>query len=278
MHRLVFRYVAAALVIQAALAYGVMGADLRCGGIVRASGAVLPIPGADVSFDAFVGLDGAEVASRTEYSLFPYTIGSETLAVSLTRDWLSLSGEYTFSLLPIGITSATFLAHARPVPWEFAAESLVLDLSIEGEARLKGDTFLSTPLRTEIWAKGTAGVSRSVGCLDPLRLAVSLEATASAPGGGGIWPTPALLASASIGSATLSGEATLATAGGLHLDSGTVTLSGAWRDVGLFAAAWCALSGEPLDVSLGIRVAYEFGDSPLAGSSADESCAGGVCR
>jgi hypothetical protein len=278
MHRFVLRCVAVSLGLLTMWACGLTGADVRFGGIVGATGAVWPIPGADVSFDAFVGLGGVEAASRTEFSLFPYTVGSETLSVSLTREWLSLSGGYQFSLVPIGITSAEILARARPSPWQFVAGGLLLDVSIEGEARLKGEAFSSTPLRTEIWTRGTAGVSRSVGCVDPVRLAISLETTVSAPGGGGIWPTPALLASASIGNVTLAGEARLTFAGGLHLDSGTVTLSGAWRDVGLSAAAWCTFSGEPRGASLGIRAAYEFGDSSLAGSSANDACAGGVCR
>jgi hypothetical protein len=272
------RRVAMALAILAALACGAWGADLRSGGVASAWGSARPIVGGSASLDLFLGLGDLEAASWTEYSLFPYTMGSETLSLSLVRDWLTLSGEYQFSLLPLGITSATLLARARPAPWDIALGDLLLDLSVEGEARLKGDTFTSAPLRTEIWLKAAASVSRSVGCLDQVLLGASLEATASAPGGGRVWPTPVLLASASIGRAMLESATTLSLAPRLRVESETVSLRASWSDLGVSGEAWCTFSEEPGGPSVGLRVSYEFGDIPLGVTPTSSNCSGGVCR
>jgi hypothetical protein len=114
MHNLaLLRRVAMALTILAVLACGAWGADLRSGGVASAWGSAVPIPGGNASLDLFLGLGDLEAASWTEYSLFPYTMGSETLSLSLVCDWLTLSGEYQFSLLPLGIFSSISRSKGR---------------------------------------------------------------------------------------------------------------------------------------------------------------------
>jgi hypothetical protein len=259
-----------------ALSCCALGGACESGGAVSAWGAVWPSPGASVSLNAFLGLGACEASSRTEYSLFPYTVGSETLALALVRDWLSLSGEYQWSLLPLGVTQAVVRARALPAPWDVAEGDVLVELSVEGEARLKGDSFDSSPLRAELWARGLVTASRDLGVLDQVLLGVSLEGTLSSPGGE-IWPTPGLVLSASFGPATLASRTTLSFAQGFHIASETVSLRGSWKDTGLSGEISLGLAegGEP---SVGLRVSYEFGSTPRRPFPLTDECAGGVCR
>jgi hypothetical protein len=236
----------------------------------------LPSAGASAEINLFLGLGDIEAFSTTELSLFPYTTGSETVALSLVRDWLSLTAEYQFSVVPLGISAATILAQAPPAAWVAAWGSFLVDVGVEGEARLLGDSFAATPLRAELWVKGYAGIGRSLGALDCVRVAATLEGTLSSPGGT-VWPTPALTASASLGRATLSSETEASLAGGVHVVAETVSLVCSWREIGLSGKAWCTFSEEPSGPTVGFRIAYEFGALPLRPLPDSIDCVGGVC-
>lgn len=253
------------------------GQGVRFGGALGASGALSPVAAADASLELAVGLACLDFSSWTEFSLVPYTIGSETVAVSCTRDWLGVRAEYRWSLIPIGITRAAFVARAMPDPWETVAADSVYSLRVEGEARLWGDSFAAA-LRTEIWGKATVGARRVVGCLDSAFVGASLETTLSAPGGGEVWVTPILIAEATLGRLTLRSETTLATAGGLRLDSETLSLEASWGEFGVSGRLWCTISEGQAGPSVGIRVAAELGDRPLQGLRTGGTCSGGVCR
>lgn len=280
MHKLVRlgRVSVVAFILATALACSAVGADLRFGGSVEAWGTACPILGGNASLDLFVGLDDVEAATRTEFSLFPYIVGTETLSVSLVREWLSVGGEFQLSVVPIGITSAMVLSRAQPSPWVGSIGDVLLDLSVEGEARLKGHTFATTPLRAEVWVKGAASASRSLGCLDQVLLGVSLEATLSAPDDGKIWPTSTLVAALSYGCATLRSETVVSLAPSLRLDEQKLLFLVSWRDLGLSCEASLAFTAEPRGPSIGLRILYEFGDTPLGGGPSGSGCAGGVCR
>lgn len=271
------RCVAASLAAVMAFAWTSGGADLRFGGAVGASFGVLPVPAGDVSLELSVGLGPVDVSSWTEYSLFPYVVGSQTFAVSVAQDWLGLNAEYRFSLVPLGITRAAILARARPLPWDLAWGDSIVSVAAEGEARLTGDSFASA-LRTEVWAKASVGASRAVGCLDRVALEASVEVTLSAPGGGRVWPTPALIASATFGRFTLESETSLSVVAGLRIAAETVSLAASWGEIGLSGSVWCTLSGDLRAPSLGIRLAKQFGDAPIQGFRVGGTCAGGVCH
>ena len=262
----------------AAMACSAVGADLRFGGSVETWGTARPTLGGNASLDLLMGLGDVEAATRTEFSLFPYTMGTETLSVSLVREWLSVGGEFQLSVLPIGITSAMVFSRAQPPPWECSISDVLLDFSVEGEARLKGYTFATTPLRAEVWVQGTASVSRSLGCLDQVLLGASLEATLSAPDGGEIWPVSTLIAALSYGCATLRSETVISLLPSLRLDEERLFLRVSWNDLGLSGEASLAFTAEPRSPSVGLRVLYEFGDAPLVGGPSGSGCAGGVCR
>jgi hypothetical protein len=266
------------VIIAVALACSAAGADLRFGGNVDAWGAVCPILSGNTSLDLFVGLGDVEAAARTEFSLFPYTMGTEIFSLSLVREWLTIAGQFELSVIPIGITSAEILSRAQPSPWEWLIGDVLLDVSVEGEARLRGYTFATTPLRAEVWVKGAASASRSVGCLDQVLLGASLEATLSAPDGGQIWPTSTLVAALSYGCATLRSETVVSLVPSLRLDEERLFLRVSWNDLGLAGEASVAFTAEPLGPSVGLRLLYEFGDTPLGGSPSGSECAGGVCR
>ncbi|MCX6099120.1 MAG: hypothetical protein NTX69_03800 [Candidatus Bipolaricaulota bacterium] len=272
------RMSASAAILATALVCSAVGADLRFGGSVEAWGTACPTLSGNASLDLFVGLGSVEAATRTESSLFPYTMGTETLSISLVRDWLSVGGEFQLSVVPIGVTSAMVLSRAQPSPWACSIGDVLLDLSVEGEARLKGDTFATTPLRAEVWVKGTASASRSLGCLDQVLLGASLEATLSAPDYGKIWPTSTLVAALSYGCATLRSETVVSLVPSLRLDEEKLLLLVSWRDLGLSGEASLAFTAEPRSPSVGLRVLYEFGDTPIGGGSSGSECAGGVCR
>ena len=153
------RMSASAVVLATALVCSAVGADLRFGGRAEAWGTACPTLSGNASLDLFVGLGNVEAATRTEFSLFPYTMGTETFSISLVREWLSVGGEFRLSVVPIGITSAMVLSRAQPLPWECSIGDVLLDFSVEGEARLKGYTFATTPLRAEVWVQGTASAS-----------------------------------------------------------------------------------------------------------------------
>ncbi|MFC2099551.1 hypothetical protein ACFLSF_01810 [Candidatus Bipolaricaulota bacterium] len=272
--RVVATYVAVLLVVAAWCA---TGSELRAGGRAVLLGSAWPSAGASAEIDLFLGLGDVEALSTTELSLFPYTTGTETVALSLVRDWLSLTAEYQFSVVPLGISAATILAQAAPAPWVAAWGSLLVDAAIEGEARLAGDSFAATPLRAELWVKGYAGIGGSLGALDSVRVAATLEATLSSPGGT-VWPTPTLTASASLGRATLSSETEASLVGGFHVVAETVSLACSWREFGLSGKAWCTFSEEPSGPTVGLRIAYEFGALPLRPFPDSTDCVGGVCR
>jgi hypothetical protein len=259
------------------LTFSARGETLRTGGAISSWGAIWPIPSASASLDAFLGLGDLEASSRTEYSLFPYTLGSETVSLGVVRDGLSLSSEYEWSLLPLGITQAIFRARAVPAPWDASEGEVVFEFAVEGEARLIGDSFVSAPLRAEVWARGTVSASRSLGMLDQVLLGTSIEATLSAPGGE-IWPIPGILVSAAIGPATLSSTSTFSLGPALHLASETVSLRGSWREVGLSGEISLGLAEGESGFSLGLRISYEFGDTPRRSFPAVSECSGGVCR
>lgn len=264
-------------VLLAAAAWSATGSELRAGGRAMLLGSALSSAGASAEINLFLGLRDLEASSTTELSLFPYTTGSETVALSLVRDWLSLTAEYQFSVVPLGISAATILAQATPVPWLAAWGSFLVDVGAEGEARLLGGSFAATPLRAELWVKGTAGIGWSLGALDSVRVAATLEGTLSSPGGT-VWATPTLTASASVGRVTLSSETEASLAGGIHVVEETVTLACSWRELGLSGKAWCTFSEEPSGPAVGFRIAYEFGAPPLRPFPDSTDCVGGVCR
>ncbi|MEN6369845.1 MAG: hypothetical protein ABFD77_09160 [Thermotogota bacterium] len=264
-------------VLLAVMAWSTMGSELRTGGRGVLLGSALPSAGANAEIDLFADYWNLEATSTTEISLFPYRTGSETIALSLVQDWLSLTAEYEFSIVPLGITAATILAQATPAAWVTACGSFLVDLAVEGEARLLGDGFAATPLRSELWVKGSAGIGTSLGAFDSVHIAAALEGTLSAPNGT-VWPTPTLIASASLGRATLSSETELSLAGGIHIEAETVSLLCLWREYGLSGKAWCTFSGEPTGPSVGLRIAYEFGALPLRPFPDSTACVGGVCH
>jgi len=264
-------------VLLVAIAWSAMGSELSTGGRAVLLGSALPSAGGNAEIDLFADYWNLEATSTTEISLFPYRTGSETIALSLVQDWLSLTAEYEFSIVPLGITAATILAQATPTPWVTACGSFLVDLGVEGEARLLGDGFAATPLRAELWVKGSAGIGGSVGPVDLVRIGAALEGTLSAPNGT-VWPTPSLIASASLGRATLSSETEATFAGGIHIEAETLSLVCSWREFGLSAKAWCTFSGEPTGPSVGLRIAYEFGALPLRPFPDSVQCVGGVCH
>jgi len=270
------RVVASAIILATAVACGVVSAEPRFGGSIETWGTACPVLGGNASLGVFVGLGDVEAAVRTEFSLLPYTTGTATLSASLVREWLSVGGEFQLSVLPIGITSAMVLSRVLPSPWVGSIGDVLLDLSVEAEARLKGSTFATTPLRAEVWVKGAASASRSLGCLDQVVLGASLEATLSAPGGR-VWPTPTLVAGLSYGRATLTSETTLSFVPRIRIEAETVSLTMAWRDLGLSGKAWCTFSEEPSGPSVGLQITYEFGDVPRGPFTARGECLGGVC-
>ncbi len=251
--------------------------DFRLGGALSASGAVSPVAAADVALEVVAGLDCVDFASWTEFSLAPYTIGSQTLAVSCTRDWLGLRAEYQFSLIPIGITRAAFVARARPAPWESVTGDLLWSVEAAAEARLAGDSF-AAPLRAEVWGEVVVGASRALGFLDLVFVGAALEATVSAPGGGQVWPTPTWRVAATLGRFALRSETVLHVVGGLRVASETLTLDAAWSELGLSGSLWCTFAESDRGPSLGMRFAAEFGDRPLEEFRSGGTCSGGVCR
>jgi len=265
------------LAVIAGGAGAVRGDDLRLGGALETSAGVSSMVSGDASVELVAGLSSVDLGSWTEMSLLPYTMAFETLTLAYVQDWLSLRAEYRFSLAPLGITSATILSGARPGSWETSVGDILVSVSAETEARLAGYSFASL-LRTEIWAKVTAGASRRIGCLGPVYVGGSLEATASAPGGGRIWPTPAVVVSATLGHVVLRSETTFSIVGGVRVSAETVSLEGSWSEIGLSGSAWCAFSEGESGPSLGIRVVKEMGDAPLWGFRSGGSCSGGVCR
>ena len=264
-------------VLLAAMAWSAMGSELRTGGRGVFLGSALPSVAGSAQIDLFANYWNLEASSTTEISLFPYRTGSETIALSLVQDWLSLTAEYEFSIAPLGITALTILVQARPPAWMTAWGSCVVDLAVEGEARLLGDGFTATPLRAEVWVKGGAGIGGSVGPVDLVRIGAALEGTLSAPNGT-VWPTPTLTASASLGRATLSSETEWSLAGGIHVTAETVSLLCSWRELGLSGKAWCTFSEEPAGPTVGLRIAYEFGALPLRPFPDSVECVGGVCH
>ncbi|MDD5263769.1 MAG: hypothetical protein PHU43_02935 [Candidatus Bipolaricaulis sp.] len=264
-------------VLLAAVAWSAVGSELRTGGRAVLVGSALPSAGANAEIDLFADCWNLEATSTTEISLFPYRTGSETIALSLVQDWLSLTAEYEFNIVPLGITASTILARATPPAWVTARGSFVVDLAVEGEARLLGDGFAATPLRAELWVKGSAGIGGSVGPVDLVHAAAALEGTLSAPNGT-VWPTPSLIASASLGRATLLSETELSLAEGIRVAAETVSLLCVWREFGLSAKAWCTFSAGPTGPSAGLRIAYEFGAAPLRPFPDSTACVGGVCH
>jgi hypothetical protein len=264
-------------VLLVAASWGAASSEVRVGGRAELVGAALPLAGAGATVDFFLGRGEIDVSTATDFSLFPYTLSTEAVAVSLVRDWLSLNAEYQFSIVPIGISAATILAQATPAPWEIACGAQLFEIAVESEARLKGDAFTSTPLRAELWLRGRAGVSRAGVPLDFIFVGASLEGTLSAPNGT-VWPVSTFVVSASLGCVTLASETEISFAGGTHVTNETLSLTLSSLVSQLSGEAWYTLSDEPGGVSVGLRVAYEFGASPLLTFSGSRECVGGVCR
>lgn len=267
------------LVSAASLAApGVAAGTVSCGGRAEVALALQPAAGVGLVLDGFVDWEMLEVSSTTEASLLPYTFASERLACSVVRDWLDVSVQYEFTVVPIGITEAAIVAHAAPSPWEAVAGSLLWQAGVEAEARLTGAGFASTSLRSELWIEATAGVTRDgLGPLDTVSCSAALGGTLSAPAGVA-WPVPRLALSAALGSVTLESETELSLAGGLHVAAETVSLGISLESARVVGGAWCTWSSGVAGASLGLRVAYEFGASPLRAYPSASACAGGVCR
>jgi len=266
-----------AVILVSAVSCAVAGESLRIGARTQVTGSASPAWSVGAALDAFAGWGDLEFSSGTQASLFPYSIADQTVALSLTREWLSLAASYTFSVVPIGITSAGFVAHAAPPSCLIPLGALLFDLSVEGEARLKGSGFASTPLRAELWVEGHATVSRSLGCIDLVSLGAGLAGTLSSPGGT-VWPTPSVAASVAFGRLRVASETEFALAGGIDVASEKLSLYLAWHDVGLATEVWCTFSGELRGPDAGLRVSYEFGSLPRRPFPGSTECAGGVCR
>ncbi len=249
----------------------------RGGGALAAWGTASPIAAGSTSLDLFLGLGELEISSHTEMSLFPYTVGDQAFSLGVVHEWLSLSAQYEFSLLPIGITSATLLARAAPDAWETSCGDSLVFLSAQGEGRLAGSAFGSAPLRGELWLRGAAGISRDVGLIDQLLAEASLEATLTSTDKGRIWPVPGLLVMASLGWASLASETSLALAPDVHVASETLSLRGSWSALGLSAGLSLELSDEE-SPTLSLEASYEFGDAPGRPFPSTPECEGGVCR
>ena len=272
------RVVAACVeVLLIATAWSATGSELRTGGRGVFVGSALPSVAGSAEVDLFANYWKLEATSTTEISLFPYRTGSETIALSLVQDWLSLTAEYEFSIVPLGITATAILVQATPPAWVATWGSFLVDAGVEAEARLLGDGLAATPLRAEVWVRGGAGIGCTAGVIEHLRVAATLEGTLSAPNGT-IWPTPSLIASASLGRATISSETELSFAGGIHVAAETVSLVCSWRELGLSGKTWCTFSGEPTGPVVGLRIAYEFGALPLRPFPDSTECVGGVCH
>ncbi len=176
------------------------------------------------------------------------------------------------------MTAARIIFSALPPPWSSSVGDTLLEFSVDGEARLMGDTFAAAPLRTEVWAKGAISAARSLGWVDQLLLGASLEATLSAPGDGRIWPIPIVVAGLSWGQVSLRSETTIALEPSVRIDAERVSVQSSWGDLGISAEGAVEFSAEPKGMSVEFRFLYEFGDTPLRRISSDSGCAGGVCR
>jgi hypothetical protein len=263
-----------------ALSLGILGlaADapaFRFGGLVEARTPVYPSFGVDASLTLVAGWGDWDLSSRTDASFWPFTQSEETLGLSLVREWLTLGGERSQSIVPIGISSALLFARAVPPHWTQEAGSLRLDLGVEAEARVKGDRFRSVPLRSELWVKGMA-TSALVGVvLDEVHLGASLEGTLSAPNGGQVWPTATLQAGVRLGCVLLRSE-TAVSLTPLRFEAERVILQVAVPEFGLSAEARAVFLGAGLAPSAEIRLGYAFGERRSTTPTSD-GCEGGVC-
>ncbi len=245
------------------------------GGKVQAHVPVYPALGADTSLDLFAGLGSVEFQSRTDLALVPYTLAEQTLRVALVRDWLSLYGEYRFSVLPIGITSVMLLVRAAP-PHVVQGDGVrSTDVWIEGEARQKGDARGPFPQRTELWAKGSLVETLPGPFVDALTVGASLSATASDPHGGQIWWTGALLLGAKLGTAALESETSFSVTP-VRLELEQVTLTSGTTPWGLSAYGRVSFAGPAFLPVLEFGVALSFGGQSLLDPS-QGNCSGGVC-
>jgi len=247
----------------------------RFGGLVEARTPVYPSFGVDASLTLVAGWGDWDLSSRTDASFWPFTQSEETLGLALVREWLTLGAERSQSIAPIGISSALLFARAIPPHWTHEAENLRLDLGVELEARVKGDRFRSVPLRSELWAKGTA-TSALVGVvLDEVNLGASLEGTLSAPGGGQVWTTATLQAGARLGCVLLRSE-TAVSLTPLRFEAERVILEAAVPELGLTAQVRAVFLGERLAPSVEVRLDWGFGERRSTTPTSD-GCEGGVC-
>jgi len=248
---------------------------LQLGGKLQVHVPVYPALGADTSLDLFAGLGSLELQSRTDLALVPYTTAEQALRLVLVQDWLSLYGEYRFSVLPIGITSVMLLVRATP-PHVVLEDGLKkTDFWIEGEARQKGDRWGPFPQRTELWAKGSAVETLPGPLVDALTLGASLTATASDPHGERIWWTGALLLGAKLGTAALESETSFSVTP-VRLELEQVTLTSGATPWGLSAYGRVSFAGPDFLPVLEFGVALAFGAQSLLDPS-QGNCSGGVC-
>ncbi|MEW5826432.1 MAG: hypothetical protein AB1778_06320 [Candidatus Bipolaricaulota bacterium] len=260
-----------------ALTTAVAAADMRWGGRVEAWGSAVARPGASGAATLFLGLPFGEVAARTEFAFLPYILGTQALSISAGHDELSLTGEYTWTLIPLGITSASVTARARPHAWTAFVGDIVFDAAFEGDARLSGIHFASVPLRTELWARLTAGASRRIEGLGRIRLATAISSTSSVPNPFQLWPLATLSASLEVGAASLRSETTFLLAP-LRFDSERLVVDIVRMDFGFSAEASLTFTQGTGHPAIGLRVGYAFGDLQRFGRGAEGSCEGGVCR
>jgi hypothetical protein len=220
------------------------------------------------------GLAGLELLSRTDVAAYPYTFGKETLELSLTRDWLTVGGGYSFTVLPIGITSATLFAQAAPPHLLQGEGDLTIDLGIEGEARQKGDSLADISGRTELWLKGSVAVIFSNAVLDQVAIGASLEGTGSAPGDLRVWPVAKLFVSGKEGCVSFRSEAAVSLSP-LRFDSERVTLE-LEPFSGALVRAEVAFVPPTFAPAAELGFFYEFGD-PGRAALTKSCCVGGVC-
>ncbi len=162
-----------------------------------------------------------------------------------------------------------------PPHWVQEVENLRLDLGVEAEARVKGDTFRSVPLRSELWVKGSATSALLAVVLDELSLGGSIEGILSAPSGGQVWMTATLLSSARWGCVSLRSETSVSLTP-CRFDAERVILEAAVPELGLTAQARAVFLGERLAPSVEVRLDWGFGERRSTAPIGD-CCVDGVC-
>lgn len=247
----------------------------RLGGSFAANSPIWPAFAASGLLDLFAGVGDWEVHALTDLSVIPYTIGEEAFRLILTREWLSVGAEYRFSILPLGISSATITARATPPHLVEQRVGIKTDLGIDAEARLKGDSFAFRPQRIELHLTGSGTVTLSHVVIDEIVIGSSLEATASDPHGERVWWTTTARLGGTFGCVSLESETTFSLLPS-RLDSEVLTLEIASTPPGLSAYAKAGLAAPDFTCALEVGLSWTFGDPSLAAPATNE-CSGGVC-